>query len=100
MLLMRVAPAVGIALLLAGCGPLKPASVLEGECRIVHTSETVILGKTARDQEWIDDTTERLVGGCGQPRPKARRADWDAPKVAKAAPSPQKRGVIDRLRGR
>jgi hypothetical protein len=62
-----------LASLLAACGPSKPASVLGGECRLVATPSTVILGKTPRDQDWIDDTTEALVAGCGQPRPGPRR---------------------------
>lgn len=68
----------------------KPATVLQGECRIVHTPEYVIRGKTRHDQLWVDRTTEALVGGCRQPRPKARPKEWDAPppKPATVAPTP------------
>jgi hypothetical protein len=42
-----------------------------------------VLGKTSYDQNWSDDVTEGLVGGCGQPRPKARPPQLDRKPVAK-----------------
>lgn len=42
----------------------------------MHTPEYVVKGALPYDQEWIDSATERLVGGCNQPRPKPRPAEW------------------------
>jgi hypothetical protein len=58
--------------------------VTGSECsgEIARAPKYVILGKTPHDQEWIDDTTEGLVGGCKQPRPTARPPEWDAPRKA------------------
>lgn len=71
--------AILIAMLLAGCASAPPASVSGGECKVTHTPAYAVKGKTAYDQEWIDDTTEALVRGCKQPRPKARPASIDKP---------------------
>src|SRR5512139_1207500 len=71
-------------LLLAGCGPgTKLGSIAGGECALpgVHTPPFKVLGKRPYDQNWVDDTTEGLVRGCNQPRPLARPASLDAPKV-------------------
>ncbi|WP_291955027.1 hypothetical protein [Chelatococcus sp.] len=32
----------------------------------------VIDGRTATDQDWIDDTIERGIAGCGWSRPRLR----------------------------
>ncbi len=65
--------------LLAGCATNKASvgSTRGGECRIVHTPKYAVKGRTSYDQNWVDDTTERLVGGCDQPRPAARPPELD-----------------------
>lgn len=67
-------------ILLSACAGrnVKVASVKEGACKIAHTPQYAVKGLTPYDQDWIDDTTEGLVGGCAQPRPKARPASLDA----------------------
>lgn len=67
----------GIAFL-AGCAKSPVGSVAGGECKIVSTPAFAVKGKTTYDQEWVDDTTEAIVRGCAQPRPKARPAELDA----------------------
>lgn len=69
---------------------MSPASVAGGECHLVTAPTYAVLGRTGYDQNWIDDTTERVVAGCHQPRPQARPASLDAaPKaIAKAKPKP------------
>lgn len=77
------------ALLLAGCGTLRPASVRGGECRLVATPKYAVLGKTSYDQKWVDRTTESIVAGCRQPRPKPRPAALDKPVTTPVALPPQ-----------
>lgn len=91
MLRSRLALAAMLALLLAGCGTSPKGSVTGSECsgEIARAPKYVILGKTPHDQEWIDDTTEGLVGGCNQPRPTARPPEWDAPSRVTPAPAPK-----------
>ncbi len=98
----KLSLAFTLAALVAACGTPKPASVLEGECRIAHAPAFVIKGKTVHDQDWIDETTEGLVAGCGQPRPAARPVAWDAPTDANGnPPTPKKpRNILDLLRRR
>lgn len=74
-----------------------------GECRIARTPDYAVLGRTSYDQRWIDVTTEGLVAGCDQPRPKARPASLDArpkaqPKPAPAA-APKKKTIRERVFG-
>lgn len=58
---------------LAGCGTTGPiGSVTGGECQLVRAPEYAVRGETTFDQIWINRTTEALVVGCRQPRPKAR----------------------------
>lgn len=84
-------------LLLSGCaGTRSVGSVGGGECQIVRTPEYAVKGRTAYDARWINTTTEALVDGCGQPRPKARPPAFDAPKakpkaVKKAPPKQEKK---------
>lgn len=66
----------------------KVATLKEGTCKILHTPQYAVRGATIYDQEWIDDVTEGLVGGCNQPRPKARPPEFDAPKSVVPAPKP------------
>lgn len=75
-------------LLVAGCAGGPVGSITGGECKIVHTPEYSVRGKTQYDQRWVSGTTESLVRGCGQPRPKARPASFDAPPVAVKAKAP------------
>jgi hypothetical protein len=65
-------------------------SILGGECKLSHTPEFAVLGKTGYDQIWINRTTESLVTGCNQPRPKARPASLDKPMAVKAPPAKSK----------
>lgn len=65
--------------MLAGCAAPPEGSVAGGECKIVHTPSYAVRGKTNYDQEWIDDTSEALVRGCKQARPKARPVSIDNP---------------------
>lgn len=86
--------------LLAACASSgKVGSLAGGECRLVRTPDYAVKGRTTYDQNWIDDTTERLVGGCGQARPKARPVGWDvAPAVHKPAPAnPPKKNWRERI---
>lgn len=66
---MMLLPIGACALMLAACGTSRPASVAGGECKIFHRPVTVITGVTSMDQDWIDDTIERGVAGCGWRRP-------------------------------
>jgi len=70
-----------VAIILGGCANPTIGSVAGGECKLTHTPAYAVRGKTEYDQEWVDDTTEALVRGCKQPRPKARPVSLDAPKV-------------------
>lgn len=72
-------------LFLGGCQTTTIGSVVGGECRLVRTPTYAVKGRTTYDQGWVDDTTEALVRGCKQARPKARPASLDAqvPKAAK-----------------
>lgn len=75
---------LAVLALLAGCaGTPTIGSVAGGECKLpgLHTPTYAVRGWQKYDQEWIDDATEALVRGCNQPRPKARPASLDAPKV-------------------
>lgn len=79
-------------------------SVTGGQCdpNIARTPEYAVKGRTNYDQNWIDETTEGLVGGCGQPRPKARPTSLDAKPVLKSAPAPKpapKAKFWDRFKG-
>jgi hypothetical protein len=67
--------------------------VTGGECHLVSSPTYVVLGKTRYDQGWIDRTSEAIIVGCKQPRPKARPASLDAPaKTPTPAPvQPKKR---------
>lgn len=95
-------------LLLTACAPRvpTPATVLGGECKLNHTPEYEVLGRTPYDQKWIVRTTESLVVGCHQPRPKKRPASWVVGTVAPAPqpPAPVKpepnKTIWDRVRGR
>jgi hypothetical protein len=94
----RIIFVICAGLTLGGCASAdgKIGTVIGGECRLFHTPEYEVRGRTAYDQKWINVTTEAGVDGCGQPRPKARPASLDAPRVkaaptATAAPKPKKK---------
>ena len=72
MQLVRLAPIGVLALTMAACGTLRPASVGGGECRVFERPEYAVLGQTGYDQNWIDSNTEAGVAGCGWQRPKRR----------------------------
>lgn len=79
--------AVASLLLLAGCASGPPiGSVVGAECQIVHTPGYAVRGATNYDKAWVNTTTEALVVGCRQPRPKARPASFDAPPAVIKAP--------------
>lgn len=73
-------------------------SVLNGECKLGSTPEYAVRGKLPYDQRWINRTTEAMVSGCGQPRPRARPAEWDKPTIATFAPTPVKKRRFQRIR--
>jgi len=83
--LVRAASAVALCIGLGACqtdGIGAVGSLTKGECQLVHSPEYAVRGKTGYDQSWVDKTTESIVAGCRQRRPKARPASFDAPKVA------------------
>ena len=63
---------VALALMVAGCGTSLPASVRGGECKVFTAPKYAPVSNVADDQEWIDETVESGVGGCGWERPKKR----------------------------
>jgi hypothetical protein len=87
----RLALVIGSVLLIAGCAPKPPIGSVEGgECKLTSTPQYAVLGKTDFDQRWINRTTEALVVGCNQPRPRSRvRPGWDTYTVGgKTVPVP------------
>lgn len=79
-----------ITLVLGGCATSSSiGSIAGGECRIVHTPEFAVRGRTAYDQGWVNKTTEALVDGCRQSRPQARPASLDAPARKAATVKPK-----------
>lgn len=106
--MLRPALVIASLLLLGGCGGGQSiGSILGGECKLVHTSEYVVLGQTRYDQKWIDITQESLVAGCNQARPKKRPTSFNKPKVVKISADPDaiplppvkaKRKLQDKLR--
>lgn len=81
---MRSLLVTAFLVVLGGCAPTI-GSVAGGECKLTHTPTYAVAGKTSYDQEWIDDTTEALVRGCKQPRPKTRPASLSVPVKSPAA---------------
>lgn len=58
---------------LAACGgTVKPASVSGGECKIFRANTKPVKGADAYTEEFLDDTIEAGVVGCGWKR--VRRA--------------------------
>ncbi len=86
MRLVRLAPIGALALTMAACGTLRPASVVGGECRVFERPEYVVLGQTRYDQNWINSNTEAGVAACGWQRPKPRPqalGDRPAPSITR-----------------
>ena len=52
MRLVRLAPIGALALTMAACGTLRPASVVGGECRVFERPDYVVRGQTRYDQNW------------------------------------------------
>lgn len=98
MRLLQLVLVVTIVLLVTACSTSPIGSVTGSECKIVRAPEYAVKGKTAYDQNWIDDTTVGIVAGCNQPRPKARPASLDAPVISKAMPLPKPAPKKKRLR--
>lgn len=97
------AASVLLLLLVSGCAhaPPGPASVAGGDCKIAHASEYEMLGKTPRDQIWIDETNGSLIAGCGHPPPKPRPPEWDAdqaPPPKAMPPKKKKRKLLSSLK--
>lgn len=98
------APAIllvsSLAVFLGGCpDDATIGSIIGGECQIAKAPEYAVLGKTGYDQAWINRTTEGLVVGCKQPRPKARPKEFDNPKrVTVPVAPPAKRKWRQKLR--
>ena len=59
------------ALILAGCGSLKVASVAGGEARALKAPPCVVKATTRPGQRWVDETTEAGVAALGWQRPRA-----------------------------
>lgn len=74
-------------------------SILKGECQLVKSPPYAVLGKTSYDQAWINETTEGIVTGCRQPRPKARPKELDqAKRITVPVAPPAKRKWRQKLR--
>jgi hypothetical protein len=81
----------------------------DGVCKVAKAPEFEVKGVTEYDQVWITETTEGLVGGCKQKRPKPRPAEWDKKPeesvkteptpVPAPTPAPPKKPWWKRLRG-
>lgn len=102
--LAKLAILLALLPLLGGCvttGSI--GSILGGECQLMHTPDFAVRGKTTYDQVWINKTTEAMVKGCKQPRPKARPASLDAKptpaQVAAVVPKAKPKGRLRRWLG-
>jgi hypothetical protein len=99
MRLVRLAPIGVLALTMAACGTLRPASVGGGECRVFERPEYAVLGRTRYDQNWIDSNTEAGVAACGWQRPNRRpQVLGRAPGAKHRTPLKQKPGLIGRIK--
>ena len=91
MRLVQLAPIGALALTVAACGTLRPASVGGGECRVFERPDYAVLGQTRYDQNWIDSNTEAGVAACGWQRPKPRPQALGRPPGAKQLRDPRRR---------
>lgn len=82
--------------MVAACATTDIGSIVGGECRLVKSPQYQVIGRTNYDQVWINETTEAIISGCGQPRPMVRPASLDAPrpKGVAAAPKAKPKGRI------
>ena len=61
-----------LAPLLGGCWwNDKPASVINGECKIFDDPGFAVRGKRLKDNQWIGKTQEAGIEVCGWHRPKS-----------------------------
>jgi hypothetical protein len=58
-----------VAVVLAGCAGMRPASV-EGECKVFTDPGFAVQGKRLKDKQWIGKTQEQGITVCGWKRPK------------------------------
>lgn len=72
MQLARAGVMCALAMTMAGCGTLRPASVQGGECRVFSAPSFQVRGQTVRDQIWVDETIESGIASCGWTRPPRR----------------------------
>lgn len=87
------------AAILAGCGTVRPGSVLGSEKGIFKQPEYEVKGATQYDQDWIDENVEAGIAGLGWDRPKPRPPEWDKKPEPKAVPAkPKKKSLLDRFR--
>lgn len=102
MIALRLTAIALLGLSLGGCNwQTVSGSVAGGECKVFERPQYAVRGARPYDQNWIDNTVEGGVGGCGWKRPAARPASLDAVpgKKSKAAP-PKKLGLIKRIKDR
>lgn len=70
-MLFRTAVMLSLTVALAGCaGTVGPASV-KGECRLFRAPVTPLKGADQATENYLDDTVEAGVAGCGWKRVKA-----------------------------
>lgn len=94
----RIVIIVAAAALLAGCQTTGTGSVRGGECRVFAAPAYAVRGARPYDQQWIDQTVESGVGGCGWRRPQRRPVSLDGQGAAGApAVAAQRRGVLRRI---
>ncbi len=71
-LLKQLVPVFGIALLVAGCGTPRLASVIDGACKAFSAPKEQMYGADQQSQQFIDETTEAGIAACEWQRPAAR----------------------------
>lgn len=71
MLQVKLGSVFAIAVLLAGCGTTRVASV-GGECEAFLPPTQIVTGADRYSQGWVDETVETGVAACGWKRPHGR----------------------------
>jgi hypothetical protein len=66
---MKVLILAAVAVALAGCTGIRPASV-EGECKVFSDPGFAVQGKRLKDKQWIGKAQETGISVCGWKRPK------------------------------
>lgn len=89
----RVLPLLGLAALLAACGT-KPFVTATGACDGRPVASVQMWGADPVSQEFLDETIESNVIGCGHAAPAAR----PDPRVV-VTPKPKKKSLLRRLTG-